>query len=84
MADNNDGFQNPFDFLIDSFWASLPESTADELATFKKDVLVAVRDVVDHVIDWEIEATDRHLENARKMREEYRRRKPEGTAPDAA
>ncbi len=63
---------NPINFLIDSFWASLPEQTAEELATFKKDVLSAVRETVDKLIDTEIAWTDRHLENARRMREEYR------------
>ncbi|MDX2030573.1 MAG: hypothetical protein SF339_07885 [Blastocatellia bacterium] len=85
MANENETNANPFNFLIDSFWASLPEKTADELATFKKDVLLAVRDTVDQLIDTELAWTDRHLENARKMREEYRRREAQpGAAPDAA
>ena len=84
MAEEKEPMQNPIDFLIDSFWASLPEQTADELATFQKDVLGTVRDVVDHLIDGAIASTDRHVENARKMREAYRRPEPGGPAPDAA
>ncbi|MFN0084844.1 MAG: hypothetical protein ACKVX9_05610 [Blastocatellia bacterium] len=85
MAEEKETATNPINFLIDSFWASLPEKTADELGTFKKDVLLAIRDTVDQLIDTEIEQTDRHLENARKMREEYRGCEPrQDAAPDAA
>jgi hypothetical protein len=77
MTDKQEPFTNPFDYLIDSFWASLPEKTADELATFKKDVLLTIRDTVASLIDDEIACTDRHLENARRMRERYR---PAGAA----
>ncbi|MGH9842410.1 MAG: hypothetical protein ACREEM_26995 [Blastocatellia bacterium] len=84
MSDKQEQFNNPFDFLIDSFWASLPEKTADELATFKKDVLVAVRDTVSGLINDEIECTDRHLGNARKMREQYRRHEAADAPPNPA
>lgn len=84
MANENETYTNPINFLIDSFWASLPEKTADELATFKKDVLLAVKDTVDQLIDTELAWTDRRVENARKMREEYRNREAQpGAAPDA-
>lgn len=69
MPENKSVF-DPFNFLIDSFWASLPEKTADQLSTFKKDVLTAIKDSVDWVIDEEIKWTDRHVENARHMRDE--------------
>ena len=62
-----------FDYLIDSFWASLPERTANDLANFMKDVLNSVKSGIDSVIDQEIHWTDRHLENARRMREQYAR-----------
>ena len=75
---------NVFDYLIDSFWASLPEQTADELATFKKDVLKGIRSAVDSMVDSEIALTDRHLENARQMREQYRKSKPENASPNPA
>ena len=84
MANENETYTNPINFLIDSFWASLPEKTADELATFKKDVLLAVKDTVNQLIDTELAWTDRRVENARKMREEYRNREAQpGAAPDA-
>jgi hypothetical protein len=75
---------NIFDYLIDSFWASLPEQTADELATFKKDVLKGIRSAVDSLVDTELECIDRHLENARRMREQYSRPKTENAPPNPA
>lgn len=75
---------NPFYYLIDSFWASLPEKTADQLATFKKDVLKAVKDSVDTFVEREIQWTDQHLENARRMREQYRQKGSEGAPPNPA
>ena len=80
MADKQTEF-NPFYYLIDSFWASLPEKTADQLATFKKDVLKAVKDTVESCLDREIKLTDEHLENARRMREQYRQKRAEGSNP---
>jgi hypothetical protein len=73
MEEKRECVSNPLNYLIDTFWASLPEKTADELATFKKDVLGAIKDTVDFVIDTEIDWTDRHLANARKMREQYQK-----------
>ena len=65
---------NIFDSVIDSFWACLPEDTADNLATFKKDVLRGFRSAVDSFVDTSIAETERHLENARRMREEWNAR----------
>jgi hypothetical protein len=67
---------NPCSYPIDSFWASLPEKTADELATFKKDVLKGFKDSVDSFVENEIRRTEAHLENARRMREQYSKEKP--------
>jgi hypothetical protein len=75
---------DPLNYLVDSFWASLPEKTADELATFKKDVLKGVKDTVDWMIDEAIKSTDRHLENARRMREQYRQKEAEDIPPNPA
>jgi hypothetical protein len=75
---------DPFSFLTDAIWASLPEKTAEEIATFKKDVLKAVRGAIDRFIDNEIEWTDHHLENARRMREQYANRESENPPPDPA
>jgi hypothetical protein len=84
MANEQTQRDNPFDFLLDSFWASLPEKTADELATFKKDVLAAVRDTVSSLIDEEIAGTDRRLEHARRMREQYRQEAASDAPPNPA
>ncbi len=72
---------DPFEYLAEAFWASLPEESANELADFKKRALGGIKSVVDSLIDREINATDRRLENARRMREEWRRREAEGEAP---
>jgi len=79
MADKE--VNNPFYYLIDSFWASLPEKAADQLATFKKDVLKAIKDSVDSCLEREIQLTDEHLDNARKMREQCRQKREEGPNP---
>jgi hypothetical protein len=84
MEEKQDTTWNPFGYLIDSFWASLPEKTADELATFKKDVLKEIRSAVDSFIDQEIYWTDQHLENARRMREQYRHKQAENIPPNPA
>ena len=73
---------NPFDNLVDCFWASLPEKTVDDLATFKKDVLKGIRSAVDRFVDEEINWTDQHLENARRIREQRRQRAAEDAAPN--
>ncbi len=63
---------NPINLLIDTLWALMPEKTADEIANFKKMALLSLRDTLGWAVSKEIEWTDRHLENARKMREQYR------------
>lgn len=73
MAEQQGSIFDPLNYLIDSFWASLPEEAANDLATFKKDVLTGVKNVVDGLVEQEIKWTDRHLDNARKMREQYQR-----------
>jgi len=74
---------DPIDYLIDSFWAILPEKTANDLATFKKDVLKGFRSMVDSVVDSAIAETDRHLENARRMREKWDAEEAAADAADA-
>ncbi len=75
--------ENFFDSVIDSFWACLPEQTADEIATFKKDVLRGFRSAVDSFVDSEIARTDRHVENARRMREEWEAESATQSSEDA-
>lgn len=60
------------DTTIASFWACLPEEAADSLATFKKDVLKGFRGAVDSFVDTAVANTDRHLENAKRIREEWK------------
>lgn len=74
MNDKKGNILDPLNYLIDSFWASMPEKTADQVASFKKDVLKGVRDALNWVIDEEVKWTDRHVENARRMREQYSRK----------
>jgi hypothetical protein len=84
MSEKQQNASDPFSFLTDAFWASLPEDTANELADFKKRVLNGIKSAVDSCIDQEIYWTDRHLENARRMREQYRQKPAEETPPTPA
>jgi hypothetical protein len=84
MEEKQETVWNPFNYLIDSFWASLPEKTAEDLATFKKDALKEIRSAVDSFIDNELKWTDQRLENARRMREQYRQKQAENIPPNPA
>ncbi len=84
MSDIFEAAENFVDRLIDSFWAGLPEQTADDLAKFKKDVLTSIKSNVTSLVDHEINETDRHLENARRMREERRQRQHAPETPPAS
>ena len=47
-------YESPFqglNYLIDSFWAAMPEKTADDIAKFKKDVLTRVKDAATDIDD---------------------------------
>jgi hypothetical protein len=81
MSEKQQTVCDPFDYLADAFWASLPEQSANDLADFKKRVLNGIKSAVDSMIDHEINATDRRLENAARMREEWRREDAEEEAP---
>jgi hypothetical protein len=84
MAEKTACDGNIFDYLADSFWASLPEQTADDLAKCKKDALNWVKDTVTRIVEEEIKFTERHVENARRMRNEYKSARPPGTAENPA
>lgn len=84
MSEKNQTVCDPFDYLADAFWASLPEDSANDLAAFKKRVLNGIKSTVDSMIDHEINSTDRHLENARRMREEWRQKPTEEPPPNPA
>ena len=81
MSEKQQTVCDPFNYLDDAFWASLSEESANELADFKKRALGCIKSAVDSLIDREINATDRRLENARRMREEWRREDAEEDAP---
>jgi len=84
MPENQETVCDPVAYLSDLFWASLPEKTADDIATFKKDVLTGIRNAVDRLIDDEIAWTDERLENARRMREEDEQPEAETPPPNPA
>lgn len=96
MAETNNTAQtsNPildaFDQFNASLWACLPEETANDIAKFKRDVLTGIKSCVDTLIDENIKSMERHLEMARKIREEDDRAygtteaPPEDAAPSAA
>jgi hypothetical protein len=83
MSEKEQTACDPFDYLADAFWASLSEESANSLADFKKRTLNGIKSAVDSMVDHEINATDRRLENARRMREEWRREDAGGEAPPA-
>lgn len=89
-AETSNPICDALDQLSASFWACLPEETANDLGKFKKDVLTGIRSVVDTLIDAEIKSMERHLEMARKIREEDDRTygatepPPTGAAPNPA
>lgn len=71
MAEKNGECEGNFlDFLVESFWASLPEETAASYAQCKKDSLTWVKSTVSSIVDHEINRTEEHLQNAKKMRDE--------------
>lgn len=63
---------NPFNYMIDSFWASLPEQTAEDLADCERKTLTWIKDTVGSMVDEGIASLNLHLENARRMRNQYR------------
>jgi hypothetical protein len=81
MSEKQQTACDPFDYFADAFWASLSEETANDLANIKKRALNGIKSAVDSMIDHEINATDRHLENARRMREEWGRKAAGEEAP---
>jgi hypothetical protein len=62
------------DDCIASLWAALPEEMANTIAGVKKDLLTSLRSTVDSMVDHDLSSLDRHLENARRKREEWRRK----------
>jgi gas vesicle protein len=84
MPETQETTYDPVAYLSDQFWACLPEKTADELATFKKDVLTGIKNAVGRFVDDEIAWTDERLENARRIREEDEQAEAETPPPTPA
>ena len=66
------------DHLAASAWSILPEETAASLAGIKKDFLTSLRSTIDSMVDHEINEMNRHLENARNLRNHGCEPKPDG------
>ena len=81
MSETTNPNLNIFDEFAASLWAILPEDTANMIAGMKKDWLTGLRSTIDSMVDHDLNCLDRHLEHARQMREEWKRKaSPEGGA----
>ena len=69
-AETSNSIFDALDHFNASLWACLPEETANDIAKFKRDVLTGIKSCVDTLIDENIKSMERHLEMARKIREE--------------
>lgn len=76
MAENTAENCNFFDDLAETFWATLPEKTADDLAKCKRDGLTWIKDAVTGFVDDEIKTMERHLANARRLRQRCQETEP--------
>jgi hypothetical protein len=89
-AETSNSIFEALDQFNASLWACLPEETANDIAKFKRDVLTGIKSCVDTLIDENIKSMERHLEMARKIREEDDRAygateaPPEDAAPNPA
>src|SRR5262245_53668317 len=71
MSEKQQTVCDPFDYLADTFWASLPEESANELADFKKRVLKGIKSAVDSMVGYESTPADSRLQNAGGTPEEW-------------
>ena len=71
MTENTESEGNFFDYLVESFWASLPEETAASYAQCKKDGLTWIKATVTSLVDTELNQTEEHMKNAQKMRDAH-------------
>ncbi len=80
MSETTNPELNIFDEFAASLWAIMPEDTANTIAGMKKDFLISIRSTIDSMVDHDLSCLDRNLENARRMREEWRQKSaPTGT-----
>lgn len=78
MTETTNPELNFFDEIAASFWAIMPEDLANTVAGVKKDFLTGLRSTIDSMVDHDLNCLERHLEQARRMREEWNR---EAAAP---
>lgn len=74
MSETTNSESNFFDECIASVWAIMPEDLANTIAGVKRDFLTGLRSTVDSMVDHDLNSLDRHLEAARRMREEWRQK----------
>ena len=80
MSETTNPEMSVFDEFAASLWAILPEEMANIIAGVKKDLLTGLRSTIDSMVDHDLNCLDRHLDNARHIREEWRRK---AAAPEA-
>lgn len=74
MSDTTTPERNLFDEFAASLWATLPEEMANTIAGVKKDFLTSIRSTIDSMVDHDLHCLERHLEQARHIREEQQRK----------
>ncbi len=80
MSETTNPELNIFDEFAASLWAIMPEDMANTIAGVKKDFLTGLRSTIDSMVDHHLNCLDRNLDNARRMREEWRQK---SAAPEA-
>jgi hypothetical protein len=82
MSETTKSEMNLLDELTASLWAMMPEEMANTVAGVKKDLLISIRSTIDSMVDHDLACLDRNLENARRMREEWKQKsaRPEAEA----
>lgn len=74
MSETTKSEMNLLDELTASLWAIMPEEMANTVAGVKKDLLISIRSTIDSMVDHDLACLDRNLENARRMREEWKQK----------
>lgn len=74
MSETTNSAMSFMDELTASLWAILPEEMANTVAGVKKDLLTSIRSTIDSMVDHDLACLERNLENARHIREEWKRK----------
>ena len=80
MSETTNSELSFMDELTASLWAILPDEMANTVAGVKKDFLTSLRSTIDSMVDHDLACLERNLENARHIREEWKRK---ATPPEA-